>query len=598
MTVKRYRKKPVVIEAMRIEPDSRWSDITEFSPSASIIYPNPNMGGEPHSYVEIETLEGTMRANGGDWIIKGVKGEFYACKPDVFELTYEEVRGRCAGRILKAGPTNRILEKNGRSTDGGDSPDLRPSMKPYWDNGVSALYDADAREIPLPDGSVHCVVTSPPYWGMRDYGLGQWDGGDAECEHAQRLQETTTGTLDGGVGSSDHRFEGWSSGICGRCGAVQESVGIGAETTLGEHIQNLVAVFREIRRVLRDDGTAWLNYGDIYVRQGGEQGGGNRELLHLEGIQKRMCKIPKGLGLVPKNIIGMPGEIARALRMPYLRCLGCDQVDHETAWGYWPDRTPICPGCWKSEGQIVETPGWIVRSPIVWHKLNSMPESATDRPTSAYEMIFMLTKQGRYFYDGEPLRTPYSEASVNDKRDNKNGQRRQRDFTGAVDNGGTNLGGNRRGGANARNVWAFATQPRPDAHFATFPDELPRRCILAGTSERGICPECGAPWVRQVKQTGHVNKREPAHALNHSFTKTDSTGWQPTSVATDSWRPTCDHDADTEPATVLDPFVGSGTTAAVAQALGRRGVGLDLNLEYLDIAAKRIGRVPLPMVMR
>ena len=130
-----------------------------------------------------------------------------------------------------------------------------------WTNGISTLYRADAREIPLPDASVHMVVTSPPYWGLRDYGLGQWEGGDAECGHKPRQTVAQSSTLGGGKSSTSHQQEGWTSGTCGHCGAVQQAVGIGLEPTLGEWVANIVAVMREVRRVLRDDGTVWLNLG-------------------------------------------------------------------------------------------------------------------------------------------------------------------------------------------------------------------------------------------------------------------------------------------------------------------------------------------------
>ena len=129
-------------------------------------------------------------------------------------------------------------------------------MKPYYDHaGVSALYHADARAIPLPDASVHCVVTSPPYWGLRDYGLGQWEGGDAECGHKRPVDSWPN--ADGGQ-LYPHNDHTWPNATCGHCGAVQQQAGIGTEPTLGEHIENIVAVFRELRRVLRDDGTVWL----------------------------------------------------------------------------------------------------------------------------------------------------------------------------------------------------------------------------------------------------------------------------------------------------------------------------------------------------
>ena len=135
----------------------------------------------------------------------------------------------------------------------------------YWTNNVSTLYHADAREIPLPDASVHCVVTSPPYWGLRDYGLGQWEGGDAECGHKRLAGRTGSFRTDHATAYDNHSQESWPNGTCGLCGAVQQAAGIGLEPTLGEWVHNLVAVMREVKRVLRDDGTVWLNLGDSYA---------------------------------------------------------------------------------------------------------------------------------------------------------------------------------------------------------------------------------------------------------------------------------------------------------------------------------------------
>ena len=474
-----------------------------------------------------------------------------------------------------------------------------------WTNGVSTLYQADAREIPLPDASVHCAVTSPPYWGLRDYGLGQWQGGDAECGH--KRPNPSDGKWDSFRDAKylDNKTFAWPNNTCGLCGAVSTPEGIGLEPTLGEWVANIVAVMREVRRVLRDDGTCWLNLGDAYS-------GGWRKTSKLDDLDGTIRvrnsdhqRPTYPMGLDAKQLMGQPWRVAFAL----------------------------------------QDDGWVLRSAIVWHKPNPMPESVTDRPTNAYEMVFLLTKQGRYFYDAEAVREPSKDPLDNRKARAKEHHKGMP----TAERNGFRPGNATYPMANARNVWTIPTQPRKDAHFATFPDELPRRCILAGTSEHGVCSECGAPWARVVEKTGHVNKRESAHVPNNTPTKTDSTGWQPTSVATDiryptcgcnaeckihkprnpqgkaltsprqdgnSWnenegrgflpkpketmgrQPTCSCAATIVPATVLDPFVGSGTTVAVAQALGRRGVGLDLNSEYLKIAANRIGAVPLPLIAK
>ena len=269
-----------------------------------------------------------------------------------------------------------------------------------------------------------------------------------------------------------------------------------------------------------------------------------------------------GCGLPAKNLIGLPWRVAFAL----------------------------------------QDDGWILRSAIVWNKPNPMPESVRDRPSSAHEMIFLLSKSPRYYYDGEAIRTPQGPEYANRKGTrppNPKGERPDAPHTHADLNNGEPRPWSLPGGANARNVWTIATQPRPDAHFATFPDEIPRRCILAGTSEQGVCAECGAPRERVVEKrpsVGHLGNDSPdgnrrnGYGGQHEWDSYQRPG-------TTGWRPTCDHDADTVPATVLDPFVGSGTTVAVAQALGRRGIGLDLSTEYLDIARKRIEAIPLPLAV-
>ena len=344
--------------------------------------------------------------------------------------------------------------------------------KQYWTNGEVSLHQGDARDMSMiEDGNVHCVVTSPPYWGLRDYGV---------------------------------------------------SDGIGLEATVGEFVKNIVSVGREVSRVLRNDGTFWLNLGDSY---------------HL------------------KSLVGQPWRVAFALK----------------------------------------DDGWKLRSAIVWHKPNPMPESVKDRPTGAHEMIFLLTKRPRYFYDAEAIKTDSKDPGDNRKARSKSGQKRLP--TEMIS--GLRPDSKTYPKANARNVWRFPTQPRPDAHFATFPDELPRRCIMAGTSEHGVCSECGAPYVRKVerksepsvtprergtdKQSGHGRR----HAgFNDRWEASENDSRQPVSVG---WRASCKHeDAPVVPAVVLDPFVGSGTTAAVAQSLGRHAIGLDMNEEYLEIARHRV----------
>ena len=414
------------------------------------------------------------------------------------------------------------------------------------------LIRSEARHIPLADESVQCCITSPPYWGLRSY-----HGGDNM---------------------------------------------IGLEPTFEEHLANLVAVFREVWRVLRKDGTVWLNYGDAYAAQKpGITSGDPFKTSGLAGTRTaRVARAQKqdtirGSGLKPKDLMLMPARVALALQAPHLKCRGCGHVAHESRWGRWPNGRRICPGCEKSKGADVETPGWWVRSEIVWHKPNPMPESCTDRPTSAHEKVFLLTKSARYFYDAEAVRVPSTGGAHARRSDGKrvvNSDPIQGDraFTDRV-----SIEEQNAIGANLRNVWKIPTQGVSDAHFATFPEKLVEPCILAGTSAEGACEKCGAPWARVVETSsgGTTGESWHDHSSDAATGNNKPTGEKVYKTyragITTGWKPTCDCEEPTVPCTVLDPFVGSGTTLRVATRLNRRGIGLDLT--YQDIAKKRTSRV-------
>ncbi|MGO9056377.1 MAG: DNA-methyltransferase [Candidatus Binataceae bacterium] len=265
---------------------------------------------------------------------------------------------------------------------------------------------ADARQIPLANGCVQCVVTSPPYWGLRDYGV--------------------TGQ-------------------------------IGLESSIAEYVETMAGVFREVWRVLRDDGTVWLNLGDSYARNGGEAGGENRQLLHMEGKQRRMTKIPDGDDLKPKNLCGVPWRVAFAL-----------QAD-----------------------------GWWLRSDIIWAKPNPMPESVTDRPTRSHEYLFLLSKGERYYYDANAIREPGAESTF--RRWGANPSRTNQVASGHHVNGEATCGIN-PAGRNRRSVWTINSEPYPESHFATFPKKLIEPCILAGSKQGDLCfdPFGGSGTVGEV----------------------------------------------------------------------------------------------------
>jgi len=322
----------------------------------------------------------------------------------------------------------------------------------------------------MPDESVNCCVTSPPYWGLRNYG------------HPDQ---------------------------------------IGQESTPEEYVQSLRGVFAEVRRVLRNDGTCWLNLGDCYCSTAPEtlgDGMGNLGLGEAAAAARQKFRPKTPQGLKPKDLVGIPWRVAFAL-----------QAD-----------------------------GWWLRADIIWAKINCMPESVTDRPTKSHEYLFLLSKSDRYHYDAEAIKEPYAESTIREIVEGYDGEA-TKDYEGAgVQNPSdvkrriisrarvTGRGGNKEaerqtdsrqpqrtnsggfplllGGRNKRSVWTVKNAPYSDAHFATYPPDLVKPCVLAG------CPVGGL---------------------------------------------------------VLDPFGGSGTTGMVALELGRRAVLIELNAGYVKLCAER-----------
>jgi DNA modification methylase len=399
------------------------------------------------------------------------------------------------------------------------------------------LYHGDARAVlrGLPDESVHMCVTSPPFFSLRDYGV-----------------------------------EGQ----------------IGLEATPDEWVARLVAVFREVRRVLRRDGTLLVEVGDSYASNGpgGMEGGslakGGQQHRSSRGVAKRRGDAK------PKDLIGAPFLLAFALRAA----------------------------------------GWYWRGCYVWEKRNAMPESARDRCTTAHSYVLHFSRSSRYFWDADAIAEPAAwerwgdqtvpkyegtdtasgwvpPRSKADLRSGRVGRYQERAMYGNGD--GTTPRKLRDpaevGTRNARSVWAINTEGYSGAHFAVFPEALPRRCILAGTSERGVCPVCGAPWEREVAREpdnsgGYVNgpgghKRNRVEGQQpHRGSLSDVARWR---TETLGWRPSCDHDHPPVPATVLDCFAGAGTTLLVARKLGRHAVGVELNEAYCEMISDRLSQQSL-----
>jgi DNA modification methylase len=404
----------------------------------------------------------------------------------------------------------------------------------------------------MPDGTIQTCVTSPPYFGLRDYGTAKWEGGNESCDHkgepmrTRAYVNTNCGTGNDVKNAEGHQF---FRETCGKCSARRIDTQIGLEQTPDEYVARLVEVFREVRRTLRDDGTLWLNLGDSYVasKTGNPfasstlQGG-----LSTQGdCARRPDKKPTG-DLKTKDLIGIPWMVAFALRAD----------------------------------------GWYLRQEIIWHKPNPMPESVTDRCTKSHEQIFLLSKSPRYYFDSEAIAEPScvgdngSQFTTGKTAHGKHnlGQkerpqaRRVRELAaehgltdehlaairavGITDAGKAQitqtgftkntarmmelaavakaaLGGYYREfliatSRNKRSVWTVSTKPYKEAHFATFPEDLIEPCIFAGSKEGDI---------------------------------------------------------------VLDPFNGAASTGLVATKYGRNYIGIELNPEYVEMSERRLSSV-------
>lgn len=554
-------------------------------------------------------------------------------------------------------------------------------MTPVWQTPDVTAYVGDVRAVlgALPEKSVHVVITSPPYWGLRSYAGVEpsvW-GGDPGCLHEWGEQQApahpgqvnqTKWANVGAVASGQNQNRGR---VCCRCGAFLGCLGLeplhdcGAWARRAEpcpacFICHLRTVFAAVWRVLRDDGTCWVNIGDSYAGSGkgptGHNGigdqekrqgfvGGRIEDRHRRVTENHPEKRHALPGLKAKDRVGIPERLALAL-----------QAD---GW-YWRDKITLC-------------------------KTSPMPESVRDRTTQATEMLYgfaksddpswdqeavevlVLAKRERYFWDSQAVRQP----NVSDEQAAHNAKyAKQYDAydshapTSGQPGNVNNVGIHSRpgpGGRNPRNWMLWKPEPSAVAHYATFPRFLPRFAILAGTAER-VCGACGKPWERVTEtrrstfeavpdptmHTGRRGLNRPRTGIAESYvlaipqqelarqlamaavgresemrsrfgwkwdhwTRTDPSGARiptfedaeaiesllgmtvPFNGAPGGFRPTCRCGAPAIPATVLDPFSGSGTVQVVARELGRRSIYVDASAEYAALAAKRLEGVPLSM---
>lgn len=306
----------------------------------------------------------------------------------------------------------------------------------------------------LPDNSIHCCVTSPPYFGLRDYGTAKWEGGDPNCDHIRKHAKHGGERADRDQSANVFQYKG----KCEICGATSVDDQIGQEQTPDEFVAKLVEVFEQVRRVLRPDGTLWLNLGDSYAADrggkqvaetlaGGSSGSGDKDAHRGRSDVSNPNRNCKSIGLKHKDLIGIPWMVAFALRKA----------------------------------------GWYLRQDIIWHKPNPMPESVQDRCTKAHEYIFLLSKSERYYYDIDAIREPWKQ----NPSDIKRAMEKHPGYAAKHDEG---YNGDVRGqpvgdptkGRNKRSVWTVTTKPYKGAHFATFPRDLIEPCILAGCPVGGV----------------------------------------------------------------------------------------------------------------
>lgn len=421
----------------------------------------------------------------------------------------------------------------------------------------------------LPDGSVDCVVTSPPYWGLRDYGGATeliWDSlvrkYGAECEHDFEIEErrlhggSSNNTIHSAINRGGLKVD-WTTrdGFCSKCGAWKGQLGLEPDFNL--YVRHMLAIFDEVKRVMKDSGTCWVNMGDTYGGSGcGKNDYRNNNKRSLSNPLLYSDKPNPQVGYEAKSLCGIPQRFM----------LG-----------------------------MLER-GWILRNVIIWHKPNCMPSSARDRFTVDFEYIFFFVKSRKYYFETqfEPISaSSWKDPRLDSGREEHVGKSGKRIYS-------MNATVIKSSGRIKRCIWRITTKPFRGAHFAVYPEQLVETPIKAGCPEQ-VCKKCGSARrniIRLAKNSDafNIRVRDVQEGRIKHFDRVAS-DWEVGRYDEKAYQPTrrtsvvakgCGCRGGFKPGVVLDPFIGSGTTAIIAKKLGRNFIGFEMNPAYIRIAETRL----------
>ena len=401
----------------------------------------------------------------------------------------------------------------------------------------------------FPDESIDMCITSPPYWALRDYGTANWDGGDKDCDHTAAKEKSR---YDYSMESSSNQSQRKGTDApkwkdkCPKCGAKKVDLQLGLESTFQEYIDKLCDIFDEVKRVLKKSGTCWVNLGDTYnSSQAGNKTPSGFQQKSEEEIKAKAAYKRQKAALPDKCLLQIPSRFAIEMT----------------------------------------NRGWILRNEIIWHKPSCMPSSIIDRFTVDFEKLFFFVKNKKYWFETQYERATSTDNSVRDRDNSK------------LNNtpGRTRMGGlttNHYIERNKRAVWSINPKGYTEAHFAVYPEKLIDTPIKAGCPKE-ICKNCGVAREKIIIAEGgtigeswHDHKDDQVVGQRSENKAKGGHGYK----RIDEGYSDCGCKAGWNKGIVLDPFMGSGTTAFVARKHSRDYLGIELNAEYIKLVEKRLAQ--------